>query len=152
MWTKNRSLMLSRILTIAAAAAAVVLVFFIPRFAEWYDEISVGHGIIDGDIKLPLTVTLCCTTGLFLAVLTALHILLGGISRNEVFTDRNTLCLRIISWCCILAGAAFFIFGLWRFIFMAAGALAVFFGLIMRVLKNVFAAAVELKDENDYTV
>ncbi len=152
MWTKTRSLMLSRVLTVGAAAAALVLMFFIPRFAEWYEEISVGRGVIGGSIAAPLTVTLFFTTLLFLAVLAALHILLSNISRGSVFTDSNTRCLRFISWACMLAGAAFFVFGLWRFIFMAAGAMAVFFGLIMRVLKNVFAAAVELKQDNDYTI
>ena len=33
-----------------------------------------------------------------------------------------------------------------------AGFLAIMFGLIMRVLKNVFEKAVEIKSENDFTV
>lgn len=52
----------------------------------------------------------------------------------------------------MLAGTAFLVLGLWRFIFLLAGFLAIMFGLIMRVLKNVFEKAVEIKSENDFTV
>lgn len=49
-------------------------------------------------------------------------------------------------------GVAFFVLGLWRFVFMLAGFVAVMFGLIMRVLKNVFEKAVDIKSENDFTI
>ncbi|MDD7184432.1 MAG: DUF2975 domain-containing protein [Oscillospiraceae bacterium] len=73
-------------------------------------------------------------------------------NREKVFIEQNTLCLRRISWACMLAGTAFLVLGLWRFIFLLAGFLAIMFGLIMRVLKNVFEKAVEIKSENDFTV
>lgn len=52
----------------------------------------------------------------------------------------------------MLAGCAFFILGLLRFIFMTAAFFAVMLGLVIRVLKNVFEKAVELKSENDFTI
>ena len=36
--------------------------------------------------------------------------------------------------------------------FLIVSAAAAFVGLILRVVKNVFAEAVRLKDENDYTI
>ena len=44
------------------------------------------------------------------------------------------------------------IFGLWSSIFAFIGMVAIMFGLIMRVLKNVFEKAVEIKSENDFTI
>ena len=45
-----------------------------------------------------------------------------------------------------------FIFSLWQTIFLFAAILVIMFGLIMRVLKNVFEKAVEIKSENDFTI
>ena len=44
------------------------------------------------------------------------------------------------------------IFGLCSSIFAFIGMVAIMFGLIMRVLKNVFEKAVEIKSENDFTI
>jgi hypothetical protein len=44
------------------------------------------------------------------------------------------------------------VLALWRDIFIFAGFFSVMFGLIMRVLKNVFEKAVEIKSENDFTI
>ena len=49
-------------------------------------------------------------------------------------------------------GAAMMIFGLWSSIFVFFGMCGLMFGLIMRVLKNVFEKAVEIKSENDFTI
>lgn len=152
MWTKKCSIMLSAVLTVLLTAAIASGLVFIPRITDWYSGITVGHGFIGGDFKLPMTVILYVTTLFGLSAAGALLVLLRSISRGEVFTGRNTLCLRVISWACLLAAAAFAVLGLWRFIFFAIAFLGAFLGIVMRVLKNVFAAAVELKEENDYTV
>ncbi|NLB53899.1 MAG: DUF2975 domain-containing protein, partial [Syntrophomonadaceae bacterium] len=59
---------------------------------------------------------------------------------------------RRISWSCflgaVIALVSVFYYNSWLFVAVAAA----FMGLIVRVLKNVFAQAVELKNESDYTV
>lgn len=152
MWTRTRSLMLSRLLTCVFAAGLLAALFFIPRFVAWYKDNSISDGIIKGDISIPMTLMLYTTALLALCAVGALFVLLRCISIGEVFIDTNTACLRIISWVCMLAGCAFFVFGLWRYIFLAAAFFAILLGLILRVLKNVFAAAVDIKSENDLTV
>ena len=144
--------MLSRILTAVLTAALASGLLFIPKITDWYCGITVGHGFIDGGLRIPMTAILYVTTVFGLTAAAALILLLNSISRGDVFTPRNTLCLRVISWACLLAAAAFAVLGLWRFIFLAFAFLGAFLGIVMRVLKNVFAAAVELKEENDYTV
>ena len=155
MWNNNRSLFLSRILTIAAAGVAVFVAFFIPTIAEWYQYVMTveAAGILDREtMYLPMCITLYVCDALALAALWNLHLLLSNISKDEVFIPKNTSCLRRISWICMAAGAALIIFGLWSSIFAFIGIIAIMLGLIMRVLKNVFEKAVEIKSENDFTI
>ena len=153
MWTKTKSLFLSRILTIVMTAVILMLTFFVPYLSKWYNTFSVGNGFFpEMNVTVPMTVVLYVNEFFALCASAALYVLLKNIDKGEVFIDGNAKCLRIISWACMLAGCAFFVLGLWRFAFMLAAFFAVFFGLIMRVLKNVFEKAIEIKSENDFTI
>ena len=44
------------------------------------------------------------------------------------------------------------VYSVWEYYYIVIGAAAAFFGLIIRVLKNVFAQAVEIREENDGTI
>lgn len=152
MWTKTKSLMLSRILAAGFTAMIFMMTFFVPFAADWYEGVSEGIGLIGGSVYIPVIVTLYVCEALAIWAVVELHILLGNINKGEVFTERNTKCLRGISWACMLAGCAFAVMALWRFLFFLPAFFAVMFGLIMRVLKNVFEQAVEIKSENDFTI
>lgn len=152
MWNKTKSLMLSRVMVISFGVLIFALTFFVPIFAKWYDGASQGAGLIGGSLVIPVTVTLYICEGFAVWAVVNLHILLNNIWHGEVFAECNTKCLRAISWACILAGCTFFVMGLWRYLFVLAGFFAVMFGLIMRVLKNVFEQAVAIKSENDFTI
>ncbi|NCC08693.1 MAG: DUF2975 domain-containing protein [Clostridia bacterium] len=81
-----------------------------------------------------------------------LYKLLTNIEKEQVFTDENIRCLRIISWCCF-AGAAVFFAGAFKAVScILLCALAAFIGIILRVIKNVFERAVALQNENDLTI
>jgi hypothetical protein len=93
----------------------------------------------------------CCIPAI--AALLLLDRLLSNIMKGKVFTDENVKALRIISWCCfaealILAAAAFY----FAPILFAVAVVTAFFGLILRVVKNVIDAAVALKAESDFTI
>ncbi|WP_024861290.1 DUF2975 domain-containing protein [Ruminococcus flavefaciens] len=155
MWNKDKSLFLSRILTVVAAFAAVFVAFFIPTIADWYryEMAFEAESVFSRDTMfLPMCVTLYICDVLALLALWNLHILLKNISKDQVFIPKNTACLRWISWICMGVGAVLMLFGLWSSIFAFFGMCAVMFGLIMRVLKNVFEKAVEIKSENDFTI
>ncbi|WP_297958740.1 DUF2975 domain-containing protein [uncultured Ruminococcus sp.] len=155
MWTKDKSLFLSRILTVTAAGVCIFVAFFVPTIAEWYKYEMAYETVSIFDrstIVIPMCITLYICIVLALAALWNLHILLRNISRDEVFIPKNTACLRRISWLCMGAGAVLVLFGLWSSIFAFMGMAAIMFGLIMRVLKNVFEKAVEIKSENDFTI
>ncbi len=152
MWTKTKSLILSRILVTAFTALLVLIIFSVPFFAVWYDGASEGYGLISGSIVIPTCIILYICDALAFAAVVALHILLRNISVDRIFDTQNTKCLRIISWACIFAGFAFVVLGLWQMMCFIPAFFAIMFGLIMRVLKNVFEQAVEIKCENDFTV
>ena len=78
--------------------------------------------------------------------------LLCNIKKADVFISENTEYLRKISWCAYVASLIFFILGFMRptgFVIAFAG---FFVGLILRVVKNVFAQAVLIREENEFTI
>ncbi len=81
-----------------------------------------------------------------------LFMLLGNIRKNLIFTQKSVLYLRIISWCCIAAGAILFALGFYYFMVFLISFAAVFIGVILRVVKNVIEEATEIKSENDFTI
>jgi hypothetical protein len=93
----------------------------------------------------------CCVPAV--AALLLLDRLLSNITKGKVFAEENVKALRAISWCCfaeafILAIAALY----FAPILFAVAIVTAFFGLILRVVKNVIDAAVALKAENDFTI
>jgi hypothetical protein len=85
-------------------------------------------------------------------LLYSLFRMLNRIQRGIVFTSTNVVDLRRISWSCFV-GALIAIIAAsyylpWVFIAIAAA----FMGLIVRVVKNVVAEAVALKEEADFTI
>ena len=82
-----------------------------------------------------------------------LFLLLRNIRRELIFTASSVTLLRIISWASILAG--FIAFPLF-FVFIREALfisfVALFLGVVLRVVKQVIAKATELKEENDATI
>lgn len=78
--------------------------------------------------------------------------LLKNILKDEIFSQKSVKLLRILAWCCAYVSAVcfvvMFIFRLFFIFFLGAGLMT----LILRVLKNVFARATEIKEENELTI
>ena len=153
MWNKDRSLFLSLALVRVFLGCIPVLCICAPWMVRWYDIISQDRiGLLDGSVFAPLLICLYAAAVCGEVCVFFLHKLLCNIRRDVVFAPDNCRCLRIISWCCILAALPFFAFGFWRSISFVVALAAVFFGIILRVVKNVFDKAVLLQEENDYTI
>ena len=71
---------------------------------------------------------------------------------QRIFVQNNVKLLRILSYCCFAVTVIFIFFGIYTYVSLAIALAAAFMGLILRVLKNVFSKAVELREENDLTV
>ncbi|MCL1849049.1 MAG: DUF2975 domain-containing protein [Clostridiales bacterium] len=148
MWTKSKSLFLSRIMIAFFLVALVAGSVGLRWILGWYFGFT-GKSFAS---MLPLMATLwACAAPAFLALL---HLggMLKRIAAGEVFVEENVKALRAISWCCFLVAIVFFAFFFYYILGLILAILAAFAGLVLRVVKNVFAQAVEIKEENDLTV
>ena len=143
-WNNDRSLLLSRVCVWVFTVLLAALLLTAPWFWNWilwrssvrmvYIGVTYASGV-------PAAVVLFC-----------LHRLLRNISEEEVFIQENVRSLRIMSWCLIAAALVYLVGSLFDWYLVVSAAAAAFVGLILRVVKNVFAQAVELKNENDFTI
>ena len=170
MWTKAKSATLSLVCTRVLVAVIIVIAVTLPFILSsgptsglavslpggFYGASPYTGALYIGMPKETVIAVFFCAYACFAVLMIALlslDRLLRNIRKDVVFSRENVKCLRIISWCCF-AVAAVMLCG-WPFIsyvliFVAAA--AAFFGLLMRVVKNVIDAACEIKDENDFTI
>ena len=78
--------------------------------------------------------------------------LLDNISEGRIFCQENIQHLRIVSWGCFFGGIVLLLGGLVEFVCFLGAGLIGFFGLLMRVVKNILSEAIILKEENDFTI
>lgn len=82
-----------------------------------------------------------------------LFLLLRNIRHEAIFTHSSVTLLRVISWASILAGfLAFPLFFLFIREALFISFVALFLGVVLRVVKQVIEKATELKEENDATI
>jgi len=86
------------------------------------------------------------------ALLVCLHMLLRRIGAGRVFVTENTTYMRYISWCCFAGAAICIASSLYYPPWLAIGVAAAFLGIVMRVLKNVFAKAVSLQEDAELVI
>ena len=88
----------------------------------------------------------------FMALLVRLWQLLNNIRMQLVFDLRNVKLLRQVSWCCVGAGAVCLVSCLYYLPFIAVAIAAGFMALIVRIVKNIFQQAIDMKAELDLTI
>lgn len=149
-WSKNKSITLSQICIIVfAVILAAIDILYLP-FAftyEYFEEIYLSSAVA-------LSASLYVLSALAWVLLFSLWNLLKNMKKEAVFVTDNVRLLRRISWCC--AGAAIVsiitgFFGL-PLVFTVIAIPAAFMMLIVRIIKNVFEQAVDMKSELDLTI
>ena len=78
--------------------------------------------------------------------------ILKNILNDKVFTDETVKILRLLSWCCAFVSFVSFVAVFFYKVFFVFALGAGLMMLILRVLKNVMAKAVEIKNENELTI
>lgn len=146
-WDKDKSILLSKVFIAVIAAALLALCITSPWSRLFYVQLAFKQMRFNW-----YSVSLIAFAFPAYAALWQLYRLLRNISRGQVFVAVNVRCLRIISWCCFAAAVIFFFSGFYSTSWIVLFVAAVFGGLIMRVVKNVFAAAVALQDDQDLTI
>ncbi len=144
-WDRDKSLLLSRVCVWLFAGALAALCAGAPWLWPWLvgrPEGAAWYMAVTYITAVPAAV-----------VLYGLHRLLQNLSAGKVFIAGNVRWLRVLSWCCIAAGLVYLAGALaGNLVLWVLAAAAAFVGLMLRVVKNVFAQAVALKEENDYTI
>lgn len=139
---------LSLVLTVIAAVCLVGLCVLMPWLADWYYADLRGLPQVADVVTVTyyLCVPVAATAIYFLARL------LINIRAGSVFTGRNVSMLRGLSWCCVAAAMITAVAGCWYLPLLIIFAAAGFMAIILRVVKNAFEAAVQIKSENDLTI
>lgn len=148
MWNAGKSVLLSSVCTKIVIAAVLGAAATAPYLVKSY----VAYSMKDPAVVMPLVVLIYSCTVPGLTALFSLDRLLVNIKVGAVFIERNVKHLRVISWCCFAVSAILFVFAFYYLLFLLIAVAAVFFGLILRVVKNVIEQAVAIKNENDFTI
>ena len=145
---KSFSATLTLVLCYVFSACLAFMCAFAPTVFRWY---FVGYRNLPS-VATTVTVTFYVCVPFAAIALSLLIKTLLRIKKREVLVSKNVSAMRGLSWCCVavcvITGVAGIIYFPFFFIFAASG----FFALMLRVIKNVFAYAVDVKDENDYTI
>ena len=92
-----------------------------------------------------------CTPAVLYA-LWCIEKLLRNILKENVFVSDNVRCIRRIRWCCAAVSAICLVTGMIYPPLVFLAVIMAFLAMVVSVVKNVMAAAVELREENDLTV
>ena len=114
----------------------------------WFVRLRLMHR--DSVFLRMATIYLCSGFGWVLLV--RLWQLLQNIRAQLVFDMRNVHLLRQVSWCCVGAGAVCLVSCLYYLPFIAVAIAAGFMALIVRIVKNIFQQAIDMKSELDLTI
>ena len=144
----DRSVSVTAVIIRIAMVLCVISLFIMPYAADRYDEVS----IYSDSVKVPLMVTFYICAAVGFVILFVLDKLVSNIRKKQVFTEENVKYLRILSYCCFGITIVTLVFARLRIIVFIITFAAAFFGLILRVIKNCFAEAVKLREENDFTI
>lgn len=148
MWNPSKSVTVSSICTKIMIVIVIVAAFSASYLVKAY----VDYTMKNPDIIFPLTLTIyaCAVPGLI--ALFCLDRLLANIKKKDVFIEKNVKHLRAISWCSFAVSVILLVSGSYYLLFLVIAVAAAFFGLILRVVKNVIEQAVIIKNENDFTI
>ncbi len=155
MWNRKRSVTLSIVVCFIVAAVLTVGLFLAPAGMKMWFVIYRGWSENGDALKQTLTLFKACfypSAAFAYVTLYSLLKLLFNIKKEKIFIAQNVKCLRLISWCCYGVAVITFVGGCFYIPFGVVAIAAAFIGLMLRVVKNVMQAAVEIKNENELTI
>ena len=149
-WTPGRSVFLSKICVVLFVAAYVAVVLACPVVVKEYETLRTAQLPEVHERFMMATIYLCAAP--IGVILWKLWRLLCNIAREQIFVKENISCLRLISWMCFAVAAITFVSAWYYVMWMVIACCMAFMGLLIRVIKNVFERAKEIKEENDFTI
>ena len=159
-WDAGKSVRLSIVVTwvgMVAVVACVPFVACLPAIVRHNPSFGfiVATPLSNGEWTWFFITTYACIVAGFAALILFWR-MLTDISHDQVFTTANVKRLRLISWCgfaiAILCVVTSIVVPQLRALAVLVVFVAVFMGLLVRVIKNVIDAARILKEDADYTI
>ena len=153
--SKNFSTTLSLCLAVFFFLCCTVGLFILPTLTELLINLPDNIGNRGDITPLGRTVALVCAYCIVLDMMLAdvlLFFLLRKVQKGHVFTDAAVALIRGVSWCCLGLCVPFGILGIYFQLSWLVCFLAIFLGLCLRVCKNAFEDATQIKQENDLTI
>ena len=155
LWNSKRSIILTKFCILALMLVSVIMMFcgkyLISRFL-----ILTGGAKIDISNEFSFYIITFISYMLGIIALLTLFCMLRFIVNLEndlVFVPQNIKWLRFISYGCLSAGLLLIITTVvYHKLFLVLSLAALFMMLIVRVIKNAFEQAVEMKEELDLTI
>ena len=152
---KSRSIVLSKIFIISFAILGIIVNIFLFKRLRFVLSIPRSLDITKYDfshLKTLFFATLFPLDILAYSSLYCLYRLLRNISNKEVFINENIKYLRLLSWFCFMVSFVCLLATSYYLPFILVTLGSSFLALILRIIKNVFAEAIEIKNENDVTI
>ena len=138
------TLWVNRVIFVSVAALAFLL--------PWLMDLYTAARPLDSDAQKAIFLAYYACAPVVLFALWNIEWLVRRILAGEVFIPNNVRRISRLRWCCLLVSliclpATFFYLPL-LFMVVIMG----FLGLVVSVVANVMAAAVEIREENDMTI
>lgn len=153
--SRNFSTILSLTIAVFFFVCCVAGLFVLPALTEMLINTPDNIGNRGEITQLGRTISLICSYAIVLDMMladTLLFLILLGVRKGQVFTDRTVALIRSVSWCCLGLCIPFGVLGIYFQLAWIVCLLAVFLGICLRVCKNAFEEAAQIKQENDLTV
>lgn len=147
-WNKDKSIGLSQFCAAAFGLLLAALDIFGYQLVGFFIRLRGMNWQTGGIIYAAL---LACSIFAWLC-LWKLWRLLGSIKAGQVFTGENISRMRWVSWCCAGVALVCLWAGFWYLPFFICAMASAFMALIVRIVKNAFQQALQMKDELDLTV
>ena len=125
-----------------------LLCFFMYDLITWY----AGFRFLLWQTKAAILAGYYCCVPFILYALWCMDRLISNILKNDVFITVNVRFIRRIRWCCAGVSAVTLAAGCFYPPLLFLSVIMAFLALTVSVVKNVMAAAVEIREENDLTV
>ncbi|MBQ6372629.1 MAG: DUF2975 domain-containing protein [Oscillospiraceae bacterium] len=147
-WTKDKSTGLS----IVCVYVFALLLFAADIAAPFLLELSNRLIPSDPSHGIYALITLYSASVFAWICLYLLWRLLQNLRGGLVFTPANIRLLRGISWCCAAVAAVFLLSMAYFLPYFVVAAAALFMMLIVRIVKNIFQQAADMKSDLDLTI
>ncbi len=153
--SKNFSTALSLVIAAVFFLCCIAGLFIMPDLVQMLIDTPDNIGSREEITQLGRTLVLIASYGIladFLAADVMMFILLLRIRKGLVFTDATVALIRGVSWCCLLLCGILCFLGIYFQLSFIAALCVLFLGICLRVCKNAFEEATQIKQEHDLTV